>query len=119
DPDEFIGNLGADAFRQRIEEAKNSFLFEIDVLKAGYSMDDPEQKTRFYQETAKKLLQFGEPLERDNYLEAVAREHMIPKEELRRLVNHMGMSLGLRAGEGLRENIRGRRGEDAPRFGGG
>ena len=58
DPDEFIKSLGADAFRQRIKEAQNSFLFELDVLKSGYSMDDPEEKTRFYQETAKKLLQF-------------------------------------------------------------
>ena len=41
DPDEFIKNLGADAFRQRIEEAKNSFLFEIDVLKGQYDMEDP------------------------------------------------------------------------------
>ncbi len=113
DPDEFIGNLGADAFRQRIEEAKNSFLFEIDVLKSGYSMDDPEQKTRFYQETAKKLLQFGEPLERDNYLEAVAKEHMIPAEELRRMVNRMGMQMGLKSGEGWREENRPQRGGEA------
>ncbi len=28
DPDEFIKNMGAEAFRQRIREAKNSFLFE-------------------------------------------------------------------------------------------
>ena len=44
DPDEFIKNLGAEAFRKRVEEAKNSFLFAIDVMKAGYSMEDPEQK---------------------------------------------------------------------------
>ena len=67
DPDEFIRNMGAEAFRQRIKEAKNSFLFEVDVLRQGYQMDDPEQKTRFYQETAKKLLQFGEALEPVSY----------------------------------------------------
>ena len=99
DPDEFIKNMGAEAFRQRIREAKNSFLFEVDVLRRGYEMDDPEQKTRFYQETARKLLQFGEALERENYLQAVAREQMIPAEELRGLVNRMGMSMGLKAGE--------------------
>ena len=60
-------------------------------------MDDPEQKTKFYQETARKLLQFGEALERENYLQAVAREQMIPAEELRGLVNRMGMSMGLKA----------------------
>ena len=101
DPDEFIKNMGAEAFRQRIKEAKNSFLFEVDVLRRGYEMDDPEQKTRFYQETARKLLQFGEALERENYLQAVAREQMIPADELRGLVNRMGMSMGLKAGESL------------------
>ena len=106
DPDEFIKNMGAEAFRQRIREAKNSFLFEVDVLRRGYEMGDPGQKTRFYQETARKLLQFGEALERENYLQAVAREQMIPAEELRGLVNRMGMSMGLKAGESLNHSGR-------------
>lgn len=84
-----------------IKEAKNSFLFEVDVLRQGYQMDDPEQKTRFYQETAKKLLQFGEALERENYLQAVAREQMIPADELRGLVNRMGMGFGMKSGDSL------------------
>ncbi|WP_320945318.1 DNA primase [Enterocloster bolteae] len=106
DPDEFIKNMGAEAFRQRIREAKNSFLFDVDELRRGYEMDDPDQKTRFYQETARKLLQFGEALERENYLQAVAREQMIPAEELRGLVNRMGMSMGLKAGESLNHSGR-------------
>ena len=108
DPDEFIRNMGAQAFRERIDQARNSFLFEIDVLKREYSMEDPEQKTKFYQETARKLLQFGEPLERENYLQAVAREHMIQENELRQLVNRMGMQFGLKAGDSYREDARGR-----------
>lgn len=94
DPDEFIKNLGADAFRERIAKAKNSFLFEIDVLKQGYELEDPEQKTRFYNAVAGKLLEFQEALERDNYIQAVAREQMIPYEELRRLVNRLGSRFG-------------------------
>ena len=50
-----LKNMGADAFKERIAQAKNSFLFEIDVLKRNYQLEDPEQKTKFYQETAKKL----------------------------------------------------------------
>ena len=48
DPDEFMKNLGAEEFEKRIETARNSFLYEIDVLKAGFDMEDPEQKTAFY-----------------------------------------------------------------------
>ena len=95
DPDEFIKNLGAEAFRQRIHEAQNSFLYEIDVLKKNYQLEDPEQKTRFYHEVAKKLLEFEEELERDNYIQAVAREYRIPYENLRRLVNRLGTMPGV------------------------
>ena len=108
DPDEFMKNLGAEEFEKRIETARNSFLYEIDVLKAGFDMEDPEQKTKFYQETAKKLLQFGEPLERDNYIQAVSREQMIKEEELRQLVNRLGMQMGLKAGDSYREDASGR-----------
>ena len=108
DPDEFIKNMGSEAFKERIAQAKNSFLFEIDVLKRNYQLEDPEQKTRFYQETAKKLLQFGEPLERDNYIQAVSREQMIKEEELRQLVNRLGMQMGLKAGDSYREDASGR-----------
>lgn len=94
DPDEFIKNLGTDAFRERIEQAKNSFLFEIDVIKREYDLEDPEQKTKFYNATARKLLEFSEALERDNYIQAVAREHFIPYEDLRRLVNRLGNQIG-------------------------
>lgn len=86
DPDEFIKNLGAEAFRQRIDNAMNSFIFEIYCLQAKYHMDDPTEKTQFYRDTAKKLLQFSEELERTSYIEAVSREFRIPYENLRELV---------------------------------
>ena len=98
DPDEFIKNLGAEEFRKRIEGARNSFLFEIDVLKENYSMQDPEQKTEFQNQVARKLLEFPEALERDNYMQAVASEYFINYEDLRRLVNSLGSRLGTAAG---------------------
>lgn len=89
DPDEFIKNLGAEAFRERIEQAKNSFLFEIEVLKRDYNLEDPEQKTRFYNAVAKKLLEFPEALERDNYIQAVSREQFINYQDLKQLVQRL------------------------------
>ena len=99
DPDEFIKNLGADAFRERIASAQNSFLYEIDVLKREYDLEDPEQKTRFYNAVARKLLEFSEALERDNYTRAVAQAQYIPYEDLRRLVNRLGSQFGAAAGQ--------------------
>jgi DNA primase len=109
DPDEFIKNMGAEAFRERIEQARNSFLFEIDVLKRNYEMDDPEQKTGFYNQVAKKLCEFPEALERENYLEAVSREFFINYEDLKRLVNRMGARLGPVAPREEEENTAGKK----------
>lgn len=98
DPDEFMKNLGPEAFRERIDQAKNSFLFEIEVLKQKFDMEDPEQKTGFYNETAQKLLEFPEALERDNYLQAVSREHFINYQDLKQLVNRLGSRLTVAPG---------------------
>lgn len=95
DPDEFIKNMGADAFRERIREAQNSFLFEVDVLKRDFHLEDPEEKTRFHNAVARKLLEFSEALERDNYIRAVSQAQFIPYEDLKRLVNWLGMQAGM------------------------
>lgn len=90
DPDEFIKNLGADEFEKRIEEAQNSFFFEIEVTKRNYSMSDPEQKTKFIHEIARKLLVFEDKIQRDNYMEAVAARYNIKTEDLQQLVVRYG-----------------------------
>ena len=90
DPDEFIKALGAEEFQKRIDHARNSFYFEVDVLEKNYDLSDPEQKTRFYNEVAKKLLVFSEEIERNNYIEGVAGRYNIGFDNLRRLVNRYG-----------------------------
>lgn len=97
DPDEFIKALGAEAYQERIAQAENSFLFEIRILEQQYDMNDPESKTAFYNEIAKKLLGFTEELERNNYIEAVAAKYQIGFENLRKLVLHMGTKNGIAA----------------------
>lgn len=86
DPDEFIKNLGAKAFQERIDQAQNGFFFELKVLERNYHMEDPESKTAFHREIARKLCGFGEEVERENYMEAVALKYHISFESLRKLV---------------------------------
>lgn len=93
DPDDFMKALGPEEYQKRIEEAKSSFFFEIDIMQNEYDMADPEQKTKFFHETAKKLIGFREELERNFYLEAVAKSYQIDVEQLRRLVNRLGSQL--------------------------
>lgn len=93
DPDEFIKNLGVEAFKERIEQAENSFMFEVSILERSYNLGDPDGKTRFFNEVAKKLLNFEQELERNNYIEAVARKYGISFEDLQKLVNRYGLTL--------------------------
>ncbi len=106
DPDEFIKALGADAFQDRIDHAENSFMFEIRILEQNYDMSDPQAKTAFYNETARKLLEFDEEIERNNYIEAVAEKYQTGFENLRRLVAQVSTQTGLvKKPEPLRSGI--------------
>jgi DNA primase len=93
DPDEFIKSLGAEEFQKRIAEARSSFFFEIDVLQKEFDLADPEQKTKFFHETARRLTGFSEELERNFYIDAVAKSYQIDVEQLRRLVNKIGSQI--------------------------
>ena len=86
DPDEFIKNLGKEAFQERIDNAENSFFFEIRILQQSFDMDDPGSATNFHREIAKKLCQFEEEVERNNYLQAVAKRFQIDPDSLKKLV---------------------------------
>lgn len=95
DPDEFIKNLGAEEYQRRIDEARNGFLFSIDMLSRDYDMRSPEGKTAFFRETARRLMEFEDELERNNYIDAVAAEYRVRKESLEKLVAKTAVSAGL------------------------
>ena len=95
DPDEFIKNLGTEAFQERINKAENSFLFEIRILEQQFDLKDPEGKTKFHREIAKKLCQFSEEVERDNYTHAIADKYYIGYENLQKLIHSYASQTGL------------------------
>lgn len=95
DPDEFMKALGREAFEERIVQAENSFFFEIRVLESRFDMNDPESKTKFHREIAKKLCEFTEDVERENYLQAVADKYFIGAGNLRKLVAGYAAQTGL------------------------
>ncbi len=94
DPDEFIKNLGTDAFEERIAKAENSFLFQVRILQRDYQLDDPESKTRFFREVAKLLCGFEDELERENYIQAVASGYALQSSQLKELVVKQALGQG-------------------------
>ena len=95
DPDEFIKALGAEAFQERIDNASNSFMYEIGVIEKKYDRSDPESSTEFEREVARKLTGFSQKLERDNYLNAVCRKFNIQMDGMRELVASYGNQSGI------------------------
>ena len=93
DPDEFIKNLGTEAFQERIDAAESSFMFEISVLEKNYNQSDPEGRASFMKAMARRLLEFPQELERNIYIDAIAGRYGIASEELKRMVNSFGASM--------------------------
>lgn len=97
DPDEFIKNLGAEAFEERIGKARNGFMFSLEMLERSYDMTSPEGKTEFLREAARRLIGFEEEIERNNYIEAVAKAYRVGYEELHKLVVKTAVQSGMAA----------------------
>lgn len=97
DPDEFIKNLGAEAFEERIAKARNGFMFSLEMLAKNYDMTSPEGKTEFLREAARRLAEFEEEIERNNYIEAVAKAYRVGYEELKKLVVKAAIQSGMAA----------------------
>ncbi len=96
DPDEFIGALGAEEYQKRIDEAEPGFLFEVRILVRSYDLNDPERKTTCIREIARRLIrQFPDRMERENYMEAIARQYPFGMEQLREAVNSEGARTGI------------------------
>lgn len=98
DPDEFIKNMGTEAFQARLDGATNSFMFEIRSLETQFDMKDPQGKTSFFNEAAQKLLRIEDDIERNNYIEAVAQAYNVSVQNLRKKVNQLAMR-----GAGMKE----------------
>ncbi len=95
DPDEFIKNMGVEAFEERINKARNGFLFSLEILERDYDMNSPEGKTEFFKEVALRLTQFEEEIERNNYIDAVAEKYHLGPDSLKNLVAKTAVKKGL------------------------
>jgi DNA primase len=63
DPDEFMKNLGQEAFEERLQNAEDSFSFELRMLERDYDMKVPESKMKFRRAVVEKLYQVADQFE--------------------------------------------------------
>ena len=95
DPDEFIKNLGAEAFEERLSQASDSFIFRISIAENEFPMKEPQGQNRFFERCAEMLLELKDELERNLYIEAIVRKYRgqygISAEDLRKRVNTLAL----------------------------
>ena len=95
DPDEFIKNLGAEAFEERLEQASDSFMFRISIAESEFPMEEPQGQNRFFERCAEMLLELKDELERNLYIEAIVKKYRgqygISVEDLRKRVNTLAL----------------------------
>lgn len=94
DPDELIQAEGTEAFEERIKKAKSGTMFEVDMLAQRYNQEDPQERTQFQKEAAKRLALIMDPLERKNYIDSVSAVYDIDKDALKETVTRYGISQG-------------------------
>ena len=94
-PDEFIKNLGAEAFEERLSQASDSFIFRISTAENEFPMKEPQGQNRFFERCAEMLLELKDELERNLYIEAIVRKYRgqygISAEDLRKRVNTLAL----------------------------
>ena len=93
DPDEFMKNLGPEEFQKRLDQAENSFFYQIRQIEKNYRMEDPASRSEFYHEIAKRLCGFADEIERDSYVKAMSQKYFIDEGMLRREVASYGRVL--------------------------
>lgn len=95
DPDEFIKNMGPEAFEKRLDEAKDSFLFRVSVAEDEFPMEEPQGQNRFFERCAEMLLELKDELERNLYIDAIVKiyrgRYGISGEDLKKRVNTLAL----------------------------
>ena len=92
DPDEFIKDAGKEELESRIDNARNGFLFTIDRMSNDYDFTDPKSKTIFEHDVIRKILDFPDELERNNYLDSICSTYALPRDSMNRLLREYASS---------------------------
>ena len=98
DPDEFIKNMGREAYEERILNATTGIMFEVACLADNYNLKDPEEKTRFTKDVAKRIAAIEEVVTRHSYIEAVAEQYRLDADGFKSMVTKYG-TLGIKEAE--------------------
>lgn len=86
DPDDYINENGLGSFKKLIKNPLNYIDYFIHVYKGRFDLSTTEGKIRFTREIAKIIKDIKSPIERDVYIDKVAKESGIAKDAIEKEV---------------------------------
>ncbi len=89
DPDEYIIKYGNVRFKALIEKAISVVEFKVKVLKKDIDLENVNDKIKFLNEIAKLMSKIDNTIEREVYIEKIAKEYDISKEAIYAEVNKL------------------------------
>lgn len=92
DPDEYIIKYGNVRFLGLIDKALSVIEFKVKVLKRNLNLENTNDKIKFLNEIAKLIAKIDNNMEREVYIEKIAKEYEISKEAIYAEVNKLSYS---------------------------
>ena len=89
DPDEYILKFGVVRFQKLIQNAISLFEFKVKNLKQGLNLENSSDKIKFLNEIAKILAKIDNTMEKEVYMEKIAKTYDISKEAIYAQVNKL------------------------------
>lgn len=89
DPDEYILKYGTARFNNLVEKALSVIEFNVKLLKKDLNLDNVNDKIKFLNEIAKLIAKVDNTIEREIYIEKIAKEYDILKEAIYGEVNKL------------------------------
>ena len=89
DPDEYIIKYGSARFQKRMDEAISLLEFKVKILQQDLNLEVAGDKVKFLNEIAKLLAKIDNSIEREIYIEKLAKGYNISKEAIFGQVNKL------------------------------
>ena len=92
DPDEYVLKYGSARFQKLLDEAISLIEFKIKVLQKDLNLENASDKIKFLNEIAKLISKINNTMEREIYIEKIAKGYNISKEAIYAEVNKLQYS---------------------------
>ena len=89
DPDEYIIKYGNARFNNLVDKALSIIEFKVKILKKDLNLENTNDKIKFLNEIAKLISNVNNTIEREVYIEKIAKEYDISKEAIYAEVNKL------------------------------